>query len=70
MTRKEVHQELLMDPKITKSNIQSCCAFLNAQAKLDAERRMNEEMDPYRKALMEEVYSQGMYNFDAMFGEE
>lgn len=66
MTRKEVHNELLYNPKITSSHI----CLIHAQDKINAERRMNNETDPYKKALMEEMYRQGKYDFDCYLGEE
>lgn len=67
MTKKEVHNELLYNPKI---NLDSAYVYLRAQNKINAERRINNESDPYRKALMEEMYNQGNYDFDYYFGEE
>lgn len=67
MTGKEVHEELLMNPKL---DLNSAYVYLRTQRKIDAERRIENETDPHRKRLMEEMYSQGMYNFDAFFGKE
>lgn len=67
MTRKEVHEELIMNPKI---DLKSAYIYLGAQNKINAERRIQEETDPYKKRLMEEMYSHRQYDFDHFFGEE
>lgn len=70
MTRKEVHNELLYNPTIKNRDLKGIYVYLGAQEKINAERRMENETDPYRKRMMEEMYSHGMYNFDKYFGEE
>lgn len=67
MTKKEVHEELLMNPRI---DLKSAHVYLSAQNKINAERRIQSEKDPYKKRLMEEMYNHGQYDFDHYFGEE
>lgn len=67
MTKKEVHNELLMNPKI---NLEHAYVFIGIQNKINAERRIQSETDPCRKRLMEEMYNHGLYDFDYHFGEE
>lgn len=70
MTQKEVHNELLYNPKIKNSDLEGIYVYLNAQQKINAKRRIENETDLDRKELMEEMYSHGEYNFDYYFGVE
>lgn len=67
MTAKEVHHELLYNPYVKPVAVYP---YLAAQQELNAEKRIAKETDPDRKALMERLYSKGIYNFDYYFGEE
>lgn len=43
---------------------------IHVQKKIAARKRMENETDPDRREMMEELYNMGQYNFDTLFGKQ
>ena len=52
----------------SKSELEKVLSAVRVQKKLEAKKRIINETDPDKKEIMQNLYNEGQYDFDALFG--